>query len=229
MRTQRVEAGHRRRSHHSDAGWRSQTFSDGVCSITLTAALNAETADRLRERLRELSERGCERLIVDVTAAVEPESQVPALFGAVFEAHAETCEVVVVMPRASMLDGLLPARVAVAWSLSDARRLLALDPGLRAAREQPAPAAISPGDRHRLAIRQALRWAAQRAGAGDYEGALRGLTTIERVEGPLPEDWQERRQAWLAASREQVAQPPARARGRHVARGFGRPSGNPAR
>jgi hypothetical protein len=191
-------------------GWRSHTFSDGVCSITLTATLDAATADRLRSRLRELCERGCDRLIVDVSAAVESETRAPALLAAVFQEHAPNCEVVVVTARGSLLDGLLPARVAVAWSLSDARRLLAFVPGQRAS-QRPAPAgSIGAHDRHMLAVRQALRWAAQTAGTGDYENALRGLATIERVEGALPEGWNERRQAWAAAARDQAARSPKR-------------------
>jgi hypothetical protein len=197
--------GRLRRERRGDgAGWRSHTFSDGLCSITLTAALDTETADRLRGRLRELGERGCDRLIVDVSAAVAPGTEAPALLARVFQAQPPSCEVVVVLARDSALDGLLPARIAVAWSLSDARRLLAFHSEQRGARQRLAPAgAISPGDRHALAVRQALRWAAQAAGAGDYERALRGLTTIERVEGALSEGWQERRQAWLVASRGQ--------------------------
>lgn len=190
-------------------GWRSHTFGDGTCSITLTAALDARTAQRLRERLRELDARGCERLIVDVSAAVSADDETPALLAAVFQAHSTGCEVVAVVPRGSSLDGLLPARVAVAWSLSDARMLLATHPAQRVARERPGPgSAISAADRHALAIRQVLRWAAQTAGAGDYDNAVRALATIERVEGTLPDDWSERRQAWLVASREQVAAPP---------------------
>ncbi len=192
----------RRSRRRADTAWRSHTFSDGVRLITLTATLNAETTARLRERLRQLSERDCDRLIVDVTAAVEPGKHAPAMLGAIFQEYARTCEVVVVVPRDSLLDGLLPARVAVAWSLSDAHRLLTID---RDRRVRPAPAgAISPGDRHTLAVRQALRWAAQRAGAGDYDGALRGLATIEHVEGGLPDGWQDRRQMWLAANGERA-------------------------
>ncbi|HZV73941.1 MAG TPA: hypothetical protein VFF79_09530 [Conexibacter sp.] len=193
------------------AGWRSHTFSDGVCSITLTTALDAGAAERLRGRLRELRERGCDRLIVDVTAAVQPGARAPGLLAAVFQEHTSSCEVVVVTARGSVLDGLLPARVAVAWSLSDARRLLALLPERHSGRARPAPAgAIGAEDRHTLAVRQALRWAAQTAGRGDYDNALRGLATIERVEGALPDDWEERRQVWLAASREQAARRPRR-------------------
>jgi hypothetical protein len=190
------------------AGWRSHMFSDGTCSITLTATLDAQTAERLRSRLRELSERGCERVIVDVSAAIAPDAEAPVLLAAVFQAHPPACEVVAVVPRGSSLDRLLPARVAVAWSLSDARMLLASHPAQRAARAQPGfDRALSARDQHALAVRQVLRWAAQTAGAGDYENALRALSTIERVEGGLPDDWPERRRAWLVASQEQAASP----------------------
>ena len=192
-----------RRDRSTGAAWRSHTFSDGVSSITLTSAFDREAADQLLGRLRQLSERGCERLIVDVSAAVRSDDQAPSLLAAVFEAHRSSCEIVVVVPRDSPLDQLLPARTAVAWSLSDARRLLAID--YRPGRARPAPAGpIAPGDRHTLAVRQALRWAAQTAGRGDYESALRGLATIERVEGALPEGWQERRRAWLDASHQET-------------------------
>jgi hypothetical protein len=208
------------RERHGDGGaWRSHTFSDGVCSITLTAALDPGLADRLRERLRQLAQRGCDRLILDLTAALEPGGEAPALLARLLAAHPPSCEVVVVVPRRSALDELLPARIAVAWSLSDARRLLASPPAGRRARRQRGPAgAIAPADRHALAVRQALRWAAQMAGAGDYESALRALATIEGVEGSLAPGWRERRQAWLAASGAQAertgrAAPGARAVG----------------
>lgn len=202
-----------RRSRGGDGGWRSHTFSDGVCSITLTTELDRETAARLSRRLGELSKRGGQRLIVDVSAAMEPDRQAPALLAAVFQEPLPGCEVVVVMPRGSVLDGLLPGRIPVAWSLSDARRLLISDPGRYAASDGAGPgSAISASDRHALAVRQALRWALQTAGGGDYESALRGLSTIERVEGALPAGWQERRQAWILASRAQT-QAPRRRRG----------------
>src|SRR5829696_4472473 len=106
MRTQRVHVNGRanerlgklrRPRRHADTAWRLHTFSDGVCSITLTGALDADTTDRLRERLHQLSERGCQRLIVDVTAAVEPGGQAPEMLAAAFQASAPSCEVVVVM------------------------------------------------------------------------------------------------------------------------------------
>jgi hypothetical protein len=191
--------GPRRGRGGEDAGWRSHTFSDGVYAITLTTALDVQTADRLRGRLRELCVRGCDRLIVDVRAAVQPGTRAPELLAAVFQTPMSDCEVVVVMPRGSSPDGL-SSGVAVAWSLDDARELLVARP----VQEQLEPArAIGAADRHELAVRQALRWAAQTAGAGDYESALRGLATIERVEGTLPEGWQALRKAWLAASRDQ--------------------------
>jgi hypothetical protein len=184
------------------AGWRSHTFSDGVCSVTLTTTLGTEAVERLRTRLRELCARGCERLIVDVTAAVEPAGEVPHLLADVLARQAPSCEMVVVMPRGSRLDRLLPARVAVVWSLTDARRLLAAQPPN--GRSAPGEG-IPPRERHVLAVRQALRWVEQIAGTGDYDSALRGLANIERVDGTLPEDWQARRRAWLAASEEQAA------------------------
>jgi hypothetical protein len=73
---------------------------------------------------------------------------------------------------------------------------------------------LSPRDRHALAVRQALRWAEQAAGTGDYERALRALRTIERVDGQLPAPWQERRRAWTAAVHEQAGARRPRARGR---------------
>jgi hypothetical protein len=192
-------------------GWRSHTFGDGTCSITLTAALDSRTAERLRGRLRELGERGCERLIVDVSGAIRADDDAPALLAGVLRAQAPNCEVVAVVPRNSPLDGQLPARVAVAWSLSDARMLLATRPTPRATRAPAGPGEPIPAvDRHTLAIRQVLRWAAQAAGTGDYENALRALSTIERVEGELPGNWEARRQAWISAAREHARMVPGR-------------------
>lgn len=192
-------------------GWRSHTFADGVCAITLTTVLDAGAARRLHGRVRELCERGCDRLIIDVSAAAAADTHAPELLAAVFHEHTPACEIVVVTTRGSELDGLLPARIAVAWSLSDARQLLAVEAEAPGGRARPSPAgAIGATDRHTLAVRQALRWAAQTAGTGDYENALRGLATIERVEGTLPEGWEERRQAWLSASHEQAARQPRR-------------------
>jgi hypothetical protein len=190
---------------HSDrrAAWRSHTFGDGTCSITLVSPLDAPTAERLGNRLHELMLRGCDRLIVDVSRAVPPDEEASARLAAVFQALAPSCEVVAVVPRDSTLDGLLPARVAVTWSLSNARMLLATHPAGRAPRERSEPGGgLSADDRHVLAVRQVLRWAAQTAGAGDYDNALRALSTIERIDGRLPDDWPERREAWIVASRE---------------------------
>jgi hypothetical protein len=182
------------------SGWRSHTFGDGTCSLTLTATLDVRTATWLRDRLPELCERGCDRLIVDVTSATAPQASAAALLGEALRRTPPGCEAVVVVPRGSALDLHLPARVAVAWSLTDARALLTALPA-----PSRAPAGgIGAADRHVLAIRQALRWTAQSAGRGDYEGALRGLATIERVEGTLPPGWAVRRAEWLAAARERT-------------------------
>lgn len=165
----------------------------------LTGSLDAETAERVRARLRELGQRGCERLIVDVSAAGELDRVERALLARVLEARPAECEVVVVTDvRRSALAAML-AEIPVTWSLSAARALLARDTPSREGRERPGPGAmLSSADHHLLAVRQALRWAERTAGAGDYESALRALVTIERIEGSLPQGWHERRQAWLA-------------------------------
>ncbi|HEV7774759.1 MAG TPA: hypothetical protein VGO48_15870 [Conexibacter sp.] len=208
MQTQAVEAtnGNAGRSNApqrlrgENLGWHSHTFSDGTRSIAPAAPLDARTVRRLRSRLRQLRERGCDRLIVDLSAAVDSSDEATRLLAEILQVEMPRCEVVAVIPRDCSLDANLPARVAAAWSLSDARMLLATHPR-RAGRKKSGPGStISADDRHVLAVRQVLRWAAQTAGAGDFENALRALTTIERVEGQLPLDWQERREAWLAAS-----------------------------
>jgi hypothetical protein len=209
MKTQAVEAsrGHTgrggapRRLRGENAGWHSHTFGDGTRSIAPAAALDARTVRRLRDRLRQLRERGCDRLIVDLSAAVDSGDEATALLAEILQAETSSCEVVAVVPRGCSLDASFPARVAVAWSLSDARMLLATSPG-RSGRARSGPGStISAEDRHVLAVRQVLRWADQTAGAGDFENALRALTTIERVDGRLPADWQARREAWRAATR----------------------------
>jgi hypothetical protein len=182
-------------------GWHSHTFGDGTRSIAPDAALDARTITRLRARLRQLRQRGCDRLIVDLSATVDSSDEASALLAEILEAEASSCEVVAVVPRDCLLDVNLPACVAVAWSLSDARMLLASHP-VRALRERSGPGStMSADDRHALAVRQVLRWAQQAAGAGDFENALRALTTIESVDGELPRLWQDRRNAWSAASR----------------------------
>jgi hypothetical protein len=167
--------------------------------------VDAETADRLRVRMGELMARGCRRLIVDLTAASEPSPEESVRLARIFDAQRPSCEVVVVVLPGSAVAGLLPGRVALAGSLSDARRLLGSHAVQRGARRRPGPGSvISASERHALAVRQALRWAERSAGAGDYASALTALATIERVEDPLPPGWQERRQAWLLASRVQA-------------------------
>jgi hypothetical protein len=184
-----------------------------VCSIALTGPLDADTAQRLRARLGELMLRGCDRLIIDVSAAGELGEEGVVLLATVFESHPPSCAVVVVGMRRTGLADLLPPGGAFARSLSDARWMLGSDPRQLEARKRPAPGdASSAAERHALAVRQALRWAEQSAGKGDYEGALEALATIERVEGPLPQRWQEHRQAWWLASHEKQRIPRARAR-----------------
>jgi hypothetical protein len=181
-------------------GWRSHTFGDGVCSIMLTGALDTDAAERLRARLRELMERGCERLIVDLTAVSVPGREEGGLLAEIYDQHTPSCDVVVVLASRSPLADLLPAGASLAGSLSDARRLLGSHATQWDARPRPVhDGALSAHERHALAVRQALRWAEHSAAEGDYESALAALATIERVDGSLAQRWQERRQAWLLA------------------------------
>lgn len=182
-----------------DDCWRSETLPDGARVVALAGALSATAAQEL---LRELCDDRWQRLIVDLRAAEPLREDAPALLTAIFLERVPRAEVVVVCSRGSTLGMLLPTSVGIASSLEDARHLLAV----KARRRTVHPASQSDSDvisavnRHALAVRQALRWAAQAAATGDYEAALRALDTIERVEGALGPDWQERRQAWQAAA-----------------------------
>lgn len=183
----------------ADRGWRSHTFADGVRALTLTAPLDVPMAGRLWARVTELQERGCRRLIVDVSG-VELDGDSPALLASVLANRPASLASIVVAPPASGLERLLPAAVAVTPSLSDARRQLTTGLARREPARGPGPAGRIPAaERHALAVRQSLRWAERGAREGDYERALAWLTMIERTEGGLPASWQERRRAWLAA------------------------------
>lgn len=198
--------------------WGSQTFADGMRSLTLRGRFDAQTAGRLWERISELLERGCRKLIVDASA-IELSDDEPALLASVFVGRPGSYDAVVVTPRGSALADLLPAWVGVTLSLSDARRQL--DTGIvRKGRNRPGPGGMLPADqRHALEVRQSLRWAARSAREGDYERALTWLTMVERMEGALAEPWQERRRSWLAARQAQLAAPPHRRPGPGAARG----------
>jgi hypothetical protein len=185
--------------------WRSHTFADGMRSLTLTGPLDAPLADRLRLRVGELLERGCQRLVVDASA-IEPTEEQCALLTSVFAARPAGYQAVVVAPPGAELAGLLPPTVGVALSLSDAHGQLR-----RGTLRRPAPAApaarLPAAERRALSLRQTLRWAERAAREGDYERALAWLAGIERSDGPLDEHWSAARSLWAAASAAQVAAP----------------------
>jgi hypothetical protein len=188
--------------------WRSHTFADGVRSLTLVGPLDVGLAGRLWTRISELIERGCRRLIVDASA-IEPAGDQPALLAAVFAGRTASYQAVVVAPPGSALVDLLPSSIGVTLSLTEARRQLTTGIVRHEARKRSAPAArIPPADRHALAVRQSLRWAERAAREGDYEHALSWLDVIERVDGPLAEEWRCRREVWVAAWKAQIARGP---------------------
>jgi hypothetical protein len=197
---ERSEQPPRSRFGSGAADWRSHTFADGVRSLTLVGPLDVALAGRLWTRISELIERGGRRLIVDAST-IEPVGEQPALLAAVFAGRPASYQAIVVAPTASALVDLLPRSVGVTRSLSDAHRQLATgimchhDPSRVAA---PA-GSIPPAERRVLAIRQSLRWAERAAREGDFESALSWLTTVERADGALREEWRARREVWIAA------------------------------
>lgn len=187
-----LEAGER-------AGWRSHTFADGVRSLTLQGPFEAALAGRLWNRISELLDRGCRRLVVDASR-IEPGGEQPALLAAVFAGRPASFQAVVVAPPASELADLLPATVGVASSLSDAHAQLRAGTIRRPPRPAAPAARIPAGERRALAVRQSLRWAERAAREGDYERALSWLSTIEQTDGRLDEHWQAVRELWIVAS-----------------------------
>lgn len=179
--------------------WQSETLPDGIRLVRLAGGLDALAAQQL---LRELCDDRWRQLIVDLLAAEPLRDHARGLLTGVFMERIPTATVVVVVARGSVLERLLPTSIPIAFSLEDARRLVSvrarrrdLHAPIRSDRE-----VISAANRHALAVRQALRWAAQAAAAGRYEAALRALDTMERIEGTLDGEWRERRQAWEAAA-----------------------------
>ena len=179
--------------------WQIETLPGGVRLVRLAGALDTLAA---RQLLHELCDDRWRQLIVDLHAGEPLRGHAPGLLTGVFMERIPTATVVVVAARGSALERLLPTSVPVAFSLQDACRLVSvrarrrdLHAPVRSDRE-----VISATNRHALAVRQALRWAAQAAAAGEYEAALRALDTMERIEGSLDGDWRERRQAWQAAA-----------------------------
>jgi hypothetical protein len=193
-------------------GWRSQTFADGVRSVTIVGPLDVGLAGRLWTRVSELVERGCRRLIVDASA-IDPAGDEPALLAAVFAGRSASYRAVVVAPPGCSLGDLLPSSVGVTLSLTDARRQLATGILHRETHTRPGPGARIPAaERHALEVRQSLRWAERAAREGDYERALSWLAMVERVEGGLTPESQLRREVWRAAWAVQVAADPRRRR-----------------
>lgn len=192
--------------------WRSQTFADGVRSLTIVGPLDVGLAGRLWTRISEMIERGCRRLIVDASI-IDPAGDEPALLAAVFTGRPASYQAVVVAPPGCSLNDLLPASVGVTLSLTDARRQLATGIVRHELHRRPGPGARIPAaERHALAVRQSLRWAERAAREGDYERALSWLAVVERVDGKLAQEWQLHREVWRAAWAAQVAEGPCRRR-----------------
>lgn len=180
------------------AGWRSHTFDDGIHAITLTRRLDATLAAALRVRVREVVTRGRGGVIVDVRAADATNERHRHWIAEAVDVGAASRRIVVVVPTHGELARWLPRDVQAAGTLPAARLLLeALRAGSRERRRGPAHE-IPAAERHELAVRQSLRWAEAAAAEGDFGQALSWLATVEAVEGGLPGDWSQRRDAWRA-------------------------------
>jgi len=186
---------------HMGGWWRSHTFMDGTREIVLRVRVGPVVAGALHARLCEMTAHGCERVVLDLTAAEPLESEELDLLAGALAGQPADCWIALVMRDHGDHGGPVPAlgeHVCVAGSLSYARRLLEE----RAARSRRVPAGpLVPPDRHALAVRQSLRWASLAAAKGDYDTALSWLATVEAVDGGLPAEWRRRQQAWRLAGR----------------------------
>jgi hypothetical protein len=62
-----------------------------------------------------------------------------------------------------------------------------------------------PDERHRVAVAQSLRWAQESATRGDYVSALARIRALEAIGDQLPQEFQLKRLAWIAALAERSA------------------------
>jgi hypothetical protein len=167
-----------------------------VHAITITGPLDAELADALRARVREMIARGYTRLIFDASrigSAAEERRRLRK----VLDARGGACRIVAVLPADLAARLRLPVGIAPAASFGEARRLLATDRIAPVRRLAQVPdGALPEPDRHQLVLRQSMRCADAAAAEGDYERALTWLATVEAVGGALPAGWDRRREKW---------------------------------
>ncbi|HEX5147404.1 MAG TPA: hypothetical protein VFV85_10290 [Conexibacter sp.] len=181
---------------HPGGWWRSHTFMDGTREIVLSVRVGPVVAGALHARLSELTAHGCDRLVLDVTASGTLERDELGLLAGALAGQPPDCRIALVVAQEMLADEALGEHVCVATSLSSARRMLQL-PASSRGRAPAGP--LLPPDRHALAARQSLRWAALAAAEGDFDSALSWLATVEDATGSLSAEWRRRRQAWTLA------------------------------
>lgn len=183
---------------HPGGWWRSHTFMDGTREIILRVRIAPVVAGALHARLCELTARGSDRVVLDLSASVPLGQEERGLLAGALAGQPPDCRIALVLPEGADAEDFYGAHVCVAGTLSGARRMLRRPAGERA--RGPAGPLVPP-DRHALAVRQSLRWATLAAAEGDYDTALAWLATVESVEGSLPAEWRRRREAWSLACR----------------------------
>jgi hypothetical protein len=195
--------------------WRSHTFMDGTREMILHVRLGPVVAGALHARLCEMTAHGCERVVIDLTAAGPLGAEELGLLAGALAGQPPDCRVAIVTPEPIDASVTLGQHVRVTRSLSAARR--ELDESRAQERRTPAGPLLPP-DRHALAVRQSLRWASLAAAQGDYDTALSWLATVEALTGALPAEWRRRQQAWRRARRPAAAPhaPLERLRGRRA-------------
>jgi hypothetical protein len=106
--------------------WRSHTFADGVHAITLTGRLDAELADGVRARVRELVIRGHRRLVLDASRVDATAGEARRVAEILLQPRGR-CRIAVLLPDEIVRATWLPAGVARVATLADARRVLAIE------------------------------------------------------------------------------------------------------
>lgn len=176
-------------------GWRSHTFADGMHAIT-PIRLDGGVAVAIRRRVRELLGGGRGWLIFDLSELRSLGERERRSIEEILDVGADRARVAVVLPRSAGSAGWLAAEVHLAGTLLEARLLLDTQRAASVQRRHGPAEAISPADRHELAVRQSLRWAETAAAEGDFARAVSWLATVEAIEGQLPAGWEQRRRAW---------------------------------
>jgi hypothetical protein len=179
----------------AERGWRSHTFPDGMYAIT-PRRLDRAVVTAIRRRVRELLGGGRGWLILDLSEAGALGREERRGVTEMLDVGEHRTRIAVVLPHGATAHWLAP-EVHLAGTMLEARLLLDTQRATSGQVRHGPGEALSPADRHELAVRQSLRWAETAAAEGDFTRALSWLATVEAIEGRLPAGWEQRRRAWM--------------------------------